>query len=148
LGINFSSHDFYTFVKTKVMEFNLSIGLSHIETQRVTSNTTAMHYGSGLLEVFATPAMIAIMEKAALNAVRQKLPEGYDTVGTEISVRHIKATPKGMKVKSEATLKEVNGSKLLFEVIAWDEEGEIGRGTHYRKIIETEKFMSRFRNKK
>ncbi|NVO09286.1 MAG: thioesterase family protein [Bacteroidales bacterium] len=130
------------------MEFNLSIGLSHLETQRVTSNTTALHYGSGLVDIFATPAMIALMEKAALNAVRQKLPEGYNTVGTEISVKHIKATPKGMKVKSEATLKEINGNKLIFEVLAWDEEGEIGRGTHSRKIIETEKFMSRFRNKK
>ena len=60
----------------------------------------------------------------------------------------LRRTPKGMKVKSEAILKEINGNKLTFEVIAWDEEGEIGRGTHYRKIIETEKFMSRFRVKK
>jgi len=119
-----------------------------MENQRVTSNTTALHYGSGLVEVFATPAMIALMEKAALNAVQKKLPEGYNTVGTEISVRHIKATPKGMKVKSEATLKEIDGIKLKFEVIAWDEEGEIGRGTLTRKIIETEKFMSRFKNNK
>jgi fluoroacetyl-CoA thioesterase len=130
------------------MEFNLSIGLSSMESQRVTSNTTALHYGSGLIEVFATPAMIALMEKAALKAVNPKLPEGYTTVGVEVSVKHIKATPKGMKIKSEATLKEVNGNKLLFEVIAWDEEGEIGRGTHSRKIVEAEKFMSRFRNNK
>ncbi|RPH32552.1 MAG: hypothetical protein EHM93_08730 [Bacteroidales bacterium] len=127
------------------MDFNLSIGLSYLETQRVTSNMTALHYGSGLVEVFATPAMIAMMEKAALNAVQQKLPEGYNTVGVEISVTHTKATPKGMKVKSEATLKEVNGNKLLFEVIAWDEEGVIGKGTHRRSIIETEKFMNRIR---
>ena len=73
------------------MEFNLSIGLSHLENQRVTSNTTAIHYGSGLVDVFATPAMIALMEKAALNAVQSKLPEGFNTVGTEINVRHIKA---------------------------------------------------------
>jgi fluoroacetyl-CoA thioesterase len=125
------------------MDFNLSIGLSQIENQRVTSNTTALHYGSGHVDVFATPAMIALMEKAALNAVKQKLPEGYDTVGVEISVKHTKATPKGMKVKSEATLKEINGNKLVFEVIAWDEEGVIGRGTHIRTIIETEKFMNR-----
>ena len=128
------------------MKFNLSVGISFIETQRVTSNTTATHYGSGLVEVFATPAMVALMEKAALNAVREKLPEGYNTVGVEISIKHTKATPKGMKVKTEATLKEVNGNKLVFQVIAWDEEGEIGRGTHTRAIIETEKFMSRFRN--
>lgn len=128
------------------MEFNLSVGISFIETQRVTSNTTATHYGSGLVEVFATPAMVALMEKAALNAVREKLPEGYNTVGVEISIKHTKATPKGMKVKTEATLKEVKGDKLVFQVIAWDEEGEIGRGTHTRAIVETEKFMSRFRN--
>ncbi len=130
------------------MDFNLSIGLSAMETQRVTSNSTALHYGSGLFDVFATPAMVAMMEKAAHNAVRQKLPEGYDTVGVEISVKHTKATPKGMKVKSEATLKEVNGNKLLFEVMAWDEEGVIGKGTHIRSIVETEKFMSRIKSNK
>ncbi len=130
------------------MEFNLSIGLSSMESQRVTSNTTALHFGSGLVEVFATPAMVALMEKAAVNAVHPKLPEGYNTVGVGISVKHIKATPKGMRVKSEAKLKEIDGNKLVFEVIAWDEEGEIGRGTHTRKIVETEKFMSRMRNKK
>lgn len=129
------------------MEFNLSVGLSAIENQRVTSNTTARHYGSGLVDVFATPAMIAMMEKAALNAVQDKLPEGYNTVGVEISVTHTKATPKGMKVRSEATLKEVNGNKLLFEVTAWDEEGVIGKGTHRRSIIETEKFMNRIKSK-
>ncbi|HCT29206.1 MAG TPA: dihydrolipoamide acyltransferase [Bacteroidales bacterium] len=129
------------------MEFNLSIGLSALETQRVTANTTARHYGSGLVDVFATPAMIAMMEKAAMSAVQSKLPEGYNTVGVEVSVTHTKATPKGMKVKSEATLKEVNGNKLLFEVVAWDEEGVIGKGTHRRSIVETEKFMSRIRSK-
>lgn len=129
------------------MEFNLSIGLSAMETQRVTANTTARHYGSGLVDVFATPAMIAMMEKAAMSAVQPKLPEGYNTVGVEVSVTHTKATPKGMKVKSEATLKEVNGNKLLFEVVAWDEEGIIGKGTHRRSIIETEKFMNRIKSK-
>ncbi len=129
------------------MEFNLSIGLSAMETQRVTANTTARHYGSGLVDVFATPAMIAMMEKAAMSAVQSKLPEGYNTVGVEVSVTHTKATPKGMKVKSEATLKEVNGNKLLFEVVAWDEEGVIGKGTHRRSIIETEKFMNRIKSK-
>lgn len=130
------------------MDFNLSIGLSYIETQRVTSNLTASHFGSGLVDVFATPAMVALMEKAALNAVQSKLPEGYNTVGIEINIKHTKATPKGMKVKSEATLKEVDGKKLKFEVVAWDEEGEIGRGTHTRSIIETEKFMNRFQSSK
>lgn len=129
------------------MEFNLSIGLSAMETQRVTANTTARHYGSGLVDVFATPAMIAMMEKAAMTAVQSKLPDGYNTVGVEVSVTHTKATPKGMKVKSEATLKEVNGNKLLFEVVAWDEEGVIGKGTHRRSIIETEKFMNRIKSK-
>jgi fluoroacetyl-CoA thioesterase len=130
------------------MEFDLSIGLSSMETQRVTSNTTAIHYGSGLVDVFATPAMVALMEKAALNAVQSKLPEGYNTVGVSICIKHSKATPKGMKVKSEATLKEVIGNKLKFEVIAWDEEGEIGRGTHTRSIVETAKFMSKLQSGK
>lgn len=107
----------------------------------VTPQDTAKAYGSGLVEVFATPAMVALMEKTALQLVGPYLEEGKNTVGTEISVKHIKATPLGKRVQSFAKLVEVNGPKLKFEVEAYDEDGLIGTGTHKRFIIDEKAFM-------
>lgn len=121
-------------------------GLTFTATQIVTPDTTASHYGSGLVEVYATPAMVALMEKAAMLAVLPYLPEGFNTVGIQISVNHTKATPLGMEVKSIATLLEVVDKKLLFEVVAFDSKCEIGRGTHTRYIINSEQFMNKVKN--
>lgn len=129
------------------MNNELILGVKHISTQLVTHELTAAHYGSGLVEVFATPAMVGLMENAAMNAVLPFLPKGQNTVGTEICVKHIKATPLGMKVSSEAILIEMDGRKLVFSLRAWDEEGEIGSGTHTRFIIDTEKFMAKLAKK-
>lgn len=129
------------------MEFSLPVGLVFTSEKRVGFTDSAAHYGSGLVEVFATPAMIALMENAALNAVGSYLPEGFNTVGTEISSTHIKATPIGMLVKATATLTAVDGKKLTFDIVAEDEEGIIGKGTHSRFIIDTEKFMSKLAKK-
>lgn len=129
------------------MEFNLSIGLEYTASEVVGADNVASKYGSGLVDVFATPAMVALMENASLNAVLPKLPEGFNTVGVEVCVKHTKATPMGMKVLSKATLTEVDGKRLVFEVIAWDEEGEIGRGTHTRYIIDSKKFMEKLAKK-
>lgn len=129
------------------MELSIPVGLSFTSEKRVEFTDTAAHYGSGLVEVFATPAMIALMENAALNAVASLLPEGYNTVGIEISSSHLKATPVGMCVKATATLVAVDGKKLTFEIVAEDEEGVIGKGTHSRFIIDTAKFMSKLTNK-
>ncbi|MEW5846566.1 MAG: thioesterase family protein [Bacteroidota bacterium] len=129
------------------MEFNIPVGIEYTATEIVTKNNTASIYGSGLVDVFATPAMVALMEKAALNAVLPHLPEGFNTVGTEVCVKHTKATPMGWAVYSKATLKELDGKKLVFEVVAWDKEGEIGRGTHTRYIIESKRFMEKFSSK-
>lgn len=107
----------------------------------VTPQDTAKAYGSGLVEVFATPAMITLMEKTALQLVTPYLDGGKNTVGTEISVKHIKATPVGKRVQSFAKLVEVNGPKLKFEVEAYDEDGLIGTGTHKRYIIDEKAFM-------
>lgn len=126
------------------MELNVPVGLDFTATELVTKENTASKYGSGLVDVFATPAMVALMEKAALNAVLPYLPEGFNTVGTEICVKHTKATPMGWEVHSKATLKEVDGKKLVFDVVAWDKEGEIGRGTHTRYIIDSKRFMEKF----
>jgi predicted thioesterase len=129
------------------MEFNIPVGVDYTATEIVTKDNTASRYGSGLVDVFATPAMVALMEKAALNAVLPHLPEGFNTVGTEVCVKHTKATPMGWEVYSKAILKEVDGKKLVFEVVAWDKEGEIGRGTHTRYIIDSKRFMEKFSSK-
>jgi len=129
------------------MEFNIPVGVEYTATEIVTKDNTASRYGSGLVDVFATPAMVALMEKAALNAVLPHLPEGFNTVGTEVCVKHTKATPMGWEVYSKAILKEVDGKKLVFEVVAWDKEGEIGRGTHTRYIIDSKRFIEKFSSK-
>lgn len=100
-----------------------------------------------MIDVFATPALVAIMENAALMAVASYLPEGFNTVGIEISTTHVKATPIGMEVKATARLINVDGKKLTFEIVAEDEEGVIGKGVHSRFIIDTEKFMAKLTKK-
>jgi predicted thioesterase len=125
------------------MTSNLKIGLSYVAHQIVEMESTASRYGSGALTVFATPAMVGLMENAAMNAVQNHLPEGYGTVGVEISVKHIKATPLGMKVYSEAILTEIDGRRLSFSLRAWDDHGEIGSGTHSRYIVDNMKFMEK-----
>jgi len=122
------------------MEFELKEGMEFVAEQMVTDNDTASKYGSGLVEVFATPAMIALMEKASLNVVLPKMAENYNTVGTFVNVKHIKATPVGKKVTCKAILTKVEGKKLEFAVEAWDEDGKIGFGTHGRYIIDTTTF--------
>lgn len=126
------------------MDFNLKTGLSYTAKQTVEFKDTASQYGSGLVEVFATPAMIALMENAALKTVLPYLGEEFNTVGFEVNVKHLKPTPVGMNVECTATLIEIDGKKLIFNVIANDEEGKIGEGTHTRYIIDSKKFMEKF----
>ena len=117
------------------MELKLHPGITHTVTQKVTYEDTAAKYGSGLVEVFATPAMITMMEHASLKAVLPFLGKELNTVGFEVNIRHFKPTPIGMEVKCTATLKETDEKKLTFHVVAFDEEGKIGEGTHVRYII-------------
>jgi len=125
----------------------LKTGVSHTEKTIVSNMDTAAHYGSGLVEVFATPAMIALMEKAALNLALEYLPEGYNTVGTEVNIKHFKASPVNSRITCEATLKKIDGKKLFFSVSARDENGTIGSGTHCRYIINTNDFMANLKKK-
>lgn len=127
------------------MEFNLNTGLKNKEEKVVTMNDTAKVFGSGAAEVFATPMMIGLMEGAAMNTVRDYLPEGYSTVGTMVNVKHLSATAVGKKVWAEAELIEVDRKRLLFNVNAFDEDKKIGEGTHERFIIEEAKFMSKLK---
>ena len=123
----------------------METGLTYTSHTVVTDGNTAEHVGSGDLAVFATPAMAALMENAAMLAVAPALEEGQTTVGSEISISHIKPTGIGSKVSATAVLAAVEGRKLSFNVAAHDEEGMIGEGTHIRFIVDSERFMSKVR---
>jgi fluoroacetyl-CoA thioesterase len=109
----------------------------------VSGNDTAKSVGSGGLEVLATPRMIALVEAAAFELVEGKLGSGISTVGTLVNISHLSPTPLGMKVTAKATLREVEGKRLVFDVEASDEKGKIAEGTHERFIIDVERFMSK-----
>ncbi len=109
----------------------------------VTPDNTAQAAGSGLVPVFATPWMVALMENAAVQAVQSALAPGEGTVGTRLDVTHDAATPVGMRVWAEAEVTAVEGRKLTFAVSAFDEAGKIGGGTHERFVIQTDKFLAR-----
>lgn len=125
------------------MPQELKPGLTGTAATIVRETNTALAMGSGSLLVFATPSMIALMEQAACNAVAACLDDELSSVGTLINITHDAATGMGKKVTATATLKEVQGRKLVFEVTAADEDKQIGKGTHERFIINKEKFMAK-----
>ena len=114
----------------------------------MTAENTAKAMGSGTLDVFATPAMIALMEETSWRSVAPFLEEGEGTVGTELAVKHVSATPVGMKVRCESRLQEVDGRRLVFQVSAYDEAGLIGEGTHQRAIVDKARFEAKAQAKK
>ena len=120
----------------------LNTGIKGSASEIVTNEKTAVAVGSGGLSVYATPAMIALMEKSAYESVQSLLEEGSGTVGTLMNIQHISATPVGMKVIA------IDGRKLTFKVTAFDEVGKIGEGIHERFIINNEKFQAKTNSKK
>ena len=109
---------------------------------------TARNMGSGTLDVFATPAMIALIEETAWRSVAPELENGMATVGTNLNIAHVAPTPVGMTVRCETELAEIDGRRLVFNVKVSDESGEIGKGTHERFIINEEKFQKKADGKK
>ena len=122
-------------------------GMTFTSETVVALSNCAVTMGSGDLEVFATPAMVALMENAAMNAVAPYLPEGSTTVGSEISVSHNRPTGIGAVVSATAELFEIEGRKLVFKVVAGDDAGLIGEGTHVRFVVDVERFMSKVASK-
>ncbi len=121
----------------------LEKGLSASSTTTVTNENTAIAMGSGDMAVFATPAMVALMENAAMQSVVSALEEGSTTVGAAMHTSHIKPSGIGAVITATATLIEVEGRKLTFNVTACDSEGVIGEGSHIRFIVDRARFMSK-----
>ena len=125
----------------------MNIGIKGCRELVVTEKLTGGSVGSGELDVYATPSMIALMEGTASESVKSGLEAGQGTVGTGISIRHLAATPVGMKVRCETELVEVDGRRLIFRIAAYDEKEKIGEGTHERFIIYNERFQDKANSK-
>lgn len=125
----------------------ITVGMKGEVSTLVEREDTAKEVGSGSLLVYATPCMIALMEGAACEAIEEAMSEDKTTVGTELSIQHISATPVGLEVRAEAVVTAVDGKVITFEVYAFDEAGEIGRGTHKRVIVPSQKFLEKAYNK-
>jgi predicted thioesterase len=125
------------------MEKELKVGLKGTQTITVTKDLTAKALGSGTLDVYATPAMIALMENTAYNSVQPYLEEGQGSVGTSLNVKHLSASPIGMEIVCETTLTEIDRRRLVFEVKAFDRSGCIGEGTHERFLVMNDSFQKK-----
>jgi len=125
---------------------DLNVGRKGQAQTTVTSLNTAKAMGSGQLEVFATPAMVAIMEQAAVNSI--ELPVGQSSVGTSLTIKHNAATPLGANIFATAELVEIDRRRLVFSVEVFDEAGQIGIGKHERFIIDVEPFLAKTQTRK
>lgn len=125
------------------MEFVIPDGVSRSLSLRVEKEHTAKSVGSGGIDVFSTPSLVALLEQTALEAVQEYLPEGWTTVGTRIEIEHCKATLLGKEIQARATLTHHEGRVLIFSVEARDPDGLIGNGRHHRFIINQDKFLQK-----
>ena len=121
----------------------LTPGLSAELSIIVSEADTASRWGSGLVPVYSTPALVGLMEAAAVKVLDGQLEIGQTTVGGHIDVHHLAATPVGMSVRASAVLTSIEGRKLSFQIEAWDDVEKIGEALHERFLIDTEKFVSR-----
>lgn len=121
----------------------LNKGIKNTITINVTQDKTAKVMGSGTLDVFATPAMVALMEQTAAQSVQDLLDDGITSVGTMINVEHLSADPVGIEVTCESTLVEVDNRKLCFDIVVSDKHGIVGKAYHERFLIKSESFMTK-----
>ena len=121
----------------------ISIGTKGHAESYVDKDDTAREVGSGDLLVYATPCMAALMEGAACDAIAPALAEGTTSVGTMLNIEHLSATPVGLEVRAEAEVTAVDGKVITFALRAFDEAGEIGKGTHKRVIVNSQKFLDK-----
>ncbi len=121
----------------------MEAGIKGILTKTVDQSESAKNLGSGLLDVFATPALVAFVEKTCWFSINDFIEEGQTTVGTRMDIRHLKATPISMKVTCESELVKVEGKKLVFEFEAYDEKDLIAKGSHERYIVESKTFQDK-----
>ena len=125
----------------------IKVGMKGEVSTAVEREDTALEVGSGSLLVYATPCMVALMEGAACEAIEEALSDSQTTVGTELNIQHISATPVGLEVRAEAEVIAVEGKVITFSVKAFDEAGEIGKATHKRVIVNSQKFLEKVYNK-
>lgn len=128
----------------------LEVGMKYEFKRFVSENDTAAKAASGAVEVFATPFMIAWMEEASLKLVQKELSEGQTTVGTEVNIKHLKASLVGTEMRIVSILKEIDRKKLVFEVAVYEDKENIlvGEGSHTRFIIDTAKFFEKLNEAK
>ncbi|MDE3092142.1 MAG: thioesterase family protein [Chloroflexota bacterium] len=125
----------------------LKPGLAGESSEMVTDQLTAAAHGSGLVPAFATPAMIALMENASVAAIQEYLGAGQTSVGIEVSIKHLAATPVGLRVRARSEVSAIDGRRVVFKVEAWDDKEKIGEGTHVRAIVDDARFMQRIAEK-
>lgn len=125
----------------------LRVGLIGESVTEVTPAHTALAVGSGTLEVLSTPSLVALMESAACAALEDVMSDGASTVGIEIQVKHLSATPVGERVVAMAEVTRIEGRRIVLEVRAWDEHELIGTGIHVRYVIDAQSFMERLHSK-
>lgn len=121
----------------------ITVGMKAQISTLVEREDTALEVGSGSLLVYATPCMVALMEGAACEAISAAIPEDKTTVGTQLTISHLSATPVGLEVTAEAEVIAVEGNMITFRVTASDETGKIGEGTHQRAIVTTQRFLDK-----
>lgn len=121
----------------------ITVGMKGEVSTLVEREDTAYEVGSGSLLVYATPCMVALMEGAACEAIADSLPEDKTSVGVQLTISHLAATPVGMEVRAEAEVIEVDKNTVTFSVTAYDESGKIGEGTHKRAIVSSQRFLDK-----
>lgn len=129
--------------RQEMISIEITVGMTGSVSTLVEREDTAYEVGSGSLLVYATPCMVALMEGAACEAITSALPEEKTSVGTQMNISHLAATPVGLEVRAEAEVTEVDGNAITFKVTAYDETGKIGEGTHKRFVVTSQRFLDK-----